>query len=59
MKIQTYIVAYTLKNVDKSYTDHWERCESLDEAQHRYNELLVEEDLLYTASIANEVISTE
>ena len=64
---EIYIVAWSVVNGEgKDVTDYWERCETLKEAQEKYNKVLEElkwllefNESIYTASIAKEIQSTE
>ena len=64
---EVYIVAWSVVvNGDDSVTDYWVRCETLKEAQEKYNKVLEElppelefNESIYTASIAKEIESTE
>ena len=53
-----YIVVWTMKNKDLSYTDDWEAFQSHEEAKLLYDKML-KDDNLYTATLAETLESTE
>ena len=65
---EIYIVAWSVvvNGEGKDVRDYWVRCETLEEAQEKYNKVLEElppelefNESIYTASIAKEIQSTE